>query len=89
MIEDQCPVCGYDIEVVLDSGPTACPGCSFEIDPKDLNETLKRLQDLLHKTMPSTSGQGIREWKRQIRLKNMGTLVLKRGAYLKKKGENS
>ena len=82
MIEDQCPVCGHDIEVALDRGPTVCPGCSFELDPKDFIETLTRLQELLHKTMPNTSCRGVREWKRQIRLRNMGTMLLRKSGKL-------
>ena len=77
-IEDQCPICGHDIEVALNRGPTACPGCSFEIDPDDLKETMRRLEDILHKTMPGQPGQGIRDWKRQIRLRNMGALALRK-----------
>jgi hypothetical protein len=39
---------------------------------------MRRLEDLLHKTMPGQSSQGIRDWKRQARLKNLGTMALRK-----------
>jgi len=54
-IEAKCPECGQKVTLTLGptGNPSACPGCSVDIDPNDFFDISHSLHDLLHKTVPA------------------------------------